>query len=64
MQRYPAYDPPEYVDWEPEPALTEACLSAIRSEPERDAVVAALGEEQLLDLYRGMVRFRLHDVAL
>ena len=24
MKRYPAYDPPEYVDWQPDPALVAA----------------------------------------
>jgi len=64
VKRYTAYDPPEYVGWEPEAALTEACLDAIRSDPARNAIIGDLGAEKLLDLYRGMVRFRLHDIAL
>ena len=64
MQRYAAYDPPEYVDWKPEPELAEACLAAIRADTEREAIIAGLSADRLLDLYRGMVRFRLHDIAL
>ncbi len=64
MKRYAAFDPPEYVDWEPEPGLIEACLAAIRSDPARNTIIGELSSEKLLDLYRGMVRFRLHDIAL
>ncbi|MFW6089325.1 MAG: hypothetical protein ACODAB_06200, partial [Gemmatimonadota bacterium] len=64
MRRYAAYDPPEYVDWSPDPALVEVYLAALSSSPERAAIAEGLGPAALLDLYRGMVRFRLHDVAL
>lgn len=64
MKRYAAYDPPEYVDWTPDPALAAACLAGVASDPERRAVVEGLSADRLVDLYRGMVRFRLHDIAL
>ncbi|TFG61853.1 MAG: thiamine pyrophosphate-dependent dehydrogenase E1 component subunit alpha [Gemmatimonadales bacterium] len=64
MQRYSAYDPPEYVSWTPDPGLVESCLAAIHSDPARAKVIADLSARQLLDLYQGMVRFRLHDIAL
>jgi len=64
LRRYPAYDPPEYVDWEPDPDLVAACLDAVRGDPERAAVFEALTAADLLHLYRGLLRFRLHDIAL
>jgi TPP-dependent pyruvate/acetoin dehydrogenase alpha subunit len=64
VKRYAAFDPPEYVNWEPESGLTEACLTAIRSDPARNAIIGDLSSAELLDLYRGMLRFRLHDIAL
>ena len=64
MKRYPAYDPPEYVDWEPDESLLDDFRWRLASRPERREIVDRLGEEEHLDLYRGLVRFRLHDVAL
>ncbi len=64
MKRYPAYDPPEYVNWQPDPALLDRFRARIERQPDRAAIVARLGDETLTDLYRGLVRFRLHDIAL
>jgi TPP-dependent pyruvate/acetoin dehydrogenase alpha subunit len=64
MRRYPLYDPPEYVDWTPDPQLVREYADRIRADRERQRVVDALDEAALLDLYAGMVRFRLHDIAL
>jgi TPP-dependent pyruvate/acetoin dehydrogenase alpha subunit len=64
MQRYPAYDPPEYVSWQPDAALLQEFRERVTADPDRRRVMAALSESQLLDLYAGMVRFRLHDIAL
>ncbi len=64
MQRFPAFDPPEYVNWVPDPVLVEQFGRAWVADAARRAVVDALGEPQLLDLYAGMVRTRLHDIAL
>lgn len=64
MRRYPAFDPPEYVEWAPEPELVESCRARIAAEPERARVVEALAPGDLLGLYRGLLRFRLHDIAL
>jgi len=64
LRRYPAYDPPEYVDWTPDPDLVAACLGAVRDDAERAAVFEVLTPADLLHLYRGLLRFRLHDVAL
>lgn len=64
MRRYPAFDPPEYVSWAPDAALVEEFAARVAADPERAEVIASLGEEQLLALYEGMVRNRLHDHAL
>jgi 2-oxoisovalerate dehydrogenase E1 component len=64
MKRYPAFDPPEYVDWTPDPGLVDEYIGVTRRDPARGAVIDALDETRLLGLYRGLVRNRLHDVAL
>jgi TPP-dependent pyruvate/acetoin dehydrogenase alpha subunit len=64
MQRFPAFDPPEYVRWQADPALVREYDAAWRRDPDRAAVVAALDEASLLGLYAGMLRARLHDVML
>lgn len=64
MKRFPAFDPPEYVDWTPDPALVEAFERTWADVPARRAVVESLSEAQLLALYAGLLRTRLHDVML
>jgi len=64
LKRYQAYDPPEYRDWAPEPAVMEEFEARLTRDPTRRSVLKALGAEQHLTLYRGLVRNRLHDVAL
>ena len=64
MQRFPAYDPPEYVDWQPDPELIAGFAGVWQDDTERAAIVSSLTVEAKLDLYRGMVRTRLHDIML
>lgn len=64
MKRFPAYDPPEYVDWRPDPALVREFGEAWTKHPGRAAIVTGTTREVRLDLYRGMVRTRLHDIML
>jgi len=64
MRRFPAFDPPEYVSWRPEPSLVTQYRATIAADPERAAVVASLKRPQLLELYRGLLRARLHDITL
>jgi len=64
MKRYPAFDPPEYVDWAPDPGLVRQFAAAFEGDPERAAVVAAMSLEDLLSLHRDLLRTRLHDIAL
>ena len=56
MRRYPAFDPPEYVSWAPDAEAMAAFRARVPEElPDDDA---------LLRLYEGMLRNRLHDIAL
>ena len=64
MKRFPAFDPPEYVDWKADPALVRAFRATIEANPERAAVVSGLSRDTKLELYRGLLRARLHDIEL
>ena len=64
MKRFPAFDPPEYVDWKADPALVKRFRDTITADPERAGSVAELSNEAKLDLYRGLLRARLHDIQL
>lgn len=63
MKRSPLFDPPEYVDWRPDPQLGQD-FRATLSDPERSAIVSVLEPEFLLGLYRSLLLTRLHDIAL
>src|SRR5262249_21697081 len=64
MIRYPAFDPPEYLDWEPDPEVIATFVDTIEKDPERREIIHSLEPAQLLALYEGLVRNRLHDIAL
>jgi len=64
LRRYPAYDPPEYVGWTPDPALVAEFGETARRDSARRKVLEALDAAALLELYAGLLRTRLHDVAL
>ncbi len=64
MKRHAAYDPPEYLDWTADPAELRAFAERIDADPERASRIRALDEEALLGMYAGLLRNRLHDVAL
>jgi pyruvate dehydrogenase E1 component alpha subunit/2-oxoisovalerate dehydrogenase E1 component alpha subunit len=64
VKRFPAFDPPEYVDWKPDPALVRAFRATIERDPERASIVSALTPDSKLQLYRGLLRARLHDIEL
>jgi TPP-dependent pyruvate/acetoin dehydrogenase alpha subunit len=64
MKRFAAYDPPEYLDWRPAPDLLDRFRSTIDADPERARVIRALAESDLLSIYGGLVRNRLHDIML
>jgi 2-oxoisovalerate dehydrogenase E1 component len=64
VRRYPLFDPPEYINWQPNAELLREYRARLESNPDRQAITDALNDEQLLALYAGMLRFRLHDYAL
>src|SRR5947207_6038765 len=64
MIRYPAFDPPEYIDWKPDPEIVDSFARTIDQDPRRRTIIRALEPAQLLSLYAGLVRNRLHDVGL
>ncbi len=64
MRRYPAYDPPEYLDWEPDLDLVETYRARLTNDPERAPSVARLSREGLLAIYRDLLRTRLLDTGL
>lgn len=64
MKRYAMFDPPEYLDWQPTPGVMEEFQRTLDSDPARKRIISALSRNQLLDLYAGMLRFRLHDITL
>ena len=64
MRRFRPFDPPEYLEWTADPALVAKFAARIEADPERSALVSGLDENGLLRLYEGLVRTRLHDIAL
>jgi TPP-dependent pyruvate/acetoin dehydrogenase alpha subunit len=64
VRRFPAFDPPEYVDWKPDPALVRAFRTTIERDDERAVIVSRLSADDKLELYAGLVRARLHDIQL
>lgn len=64
MKRFPAFDPPEYVDWKPDSALVKRFRATIEANAERASIVQQLSRDAKLELYRGLLRARLHDVEL
>lgn len=64
MKRYPAFDPPEYVEWESDPALVDDFGAKLESDPARHEIITSLDEDELLSIYRDLLRTRIHDIGL
>jgi len=64
VKRFPAFDPPEYVEWKADPELVRAYRAGLEQQPARAAFVSRLTIEAKLGLYAGLVRARLHDIQL
>lgn len=64
MRRSPAFDPPEYVDWAPDPERAREYRNRVESDPHRHRIVQDLGREERLELYRHLLRTRLVDIGL
>lgn len=64
MRRYPAYDPPEYVDWSPDRQLAQEYEERIHRDPDRSRVIEGMDQEGLEAIYLDLVRNRLLDIGL
>lgn len=64
MIRFSAFDPPEYVHWQADQAILEEYLNTIERDAQRREIIGKLTPSQLLAIYQGLVRNRLHDIAL
>jgi TPP-dependent pyruvate/acetoin dehydrogenase alpha subunit len=64
MKRYRAFDPPEYLHWEPDPALAQEYEQCLTRSPDRVELLGQLNDIALRYIYRDLLRTRLHDVAL
>ena len=64
MKRFPAFDPPEYIDWKPDPQLVKAFRATVEGQAERAEIVSHLAPDTKLLLYQGLLRARLHDIEL
>ena len=64
MKRYPAFDPPEYVDWTVDPDLLRIYIERTREDPARREAIMALSVDQLREIYANLLRTRLHDIGL
>jgi len=64
MKRFPAFDPPEYVDWKPDPELVRGFGATVARDLERAKIIKGLSRDAKLALYAGMLRTRLHDIML
>jgi TPP-dependent pyruvate/acetoin dehydrogenase alpha subunit len=64
VKRFAAYDPPEYLEWSADAEVMAEFRARLEADAARREVIRALDEQALLGLYAGLVRNRLHDVAL
>src|SRR6476620_5287904 len=64
MKRFQSYDPPEYLNWQPEPQLLAEYRATIEKDETKRKIVQDLNSAKLLALYAGLLRNRLHDIAL
>ena len=64
MKRYPAFDPPEYLEWAPDPEILREYVHTVERDADRAEIVRNLTDSNLLSLYRDLLRTRLHDIGL
>jgi pyruvate dehydrogenase E1 component alpha subunit/2-oxoisovalerate dehydrogenase E1 component alpha subunit len=64
MKRHPPFEPPEYLNWQPDDTLLGEFRATLDKDPKRAAVIRKLSPIQLLDVYSGLVRNRLADIGL
>jgi len=64
VKRFPAFDPPEYVHWSPDPRLVREYAETVKRDQARRALIEGLSRDQLMLLYARLIRARLHDITL
>jgi TPP-dependent pyruvate/acetoin dehydrogenase alpha subunit len=64
MKRYSAFDPPEYLAWTPDSDLVRSYARTLEADEARAAIVSRLAADDLLAIYRDLLRTRLHDIGL
>jgi TPP-dependent pyruvate/acetoin dehydrogenase alpha subunit len=64
VQRSEAYDPPEYRSWQPTSAAVQEWQQTLDASRSRRRLIDALTPSDHLDLYLGLLRFRLMDTYL
>ena len=64
VRRNPAYDPPEYISWQPTPAAMSEWQRTLAASKPRQRLIAALSPLDHLNLYAGLVRTRSTDTFL
>lgn len=64
MKRFAAFEPPEYLAWKRDDAAMRDYAATLERDPERARMLGRLGKDELLDIYRGLVRNRLTDITL
>src|SRR5213594_2377337 len=58
------FDPPELLHWKPNAAIIDEFENTLKGDPDRARIIADVSEKQLVDMYSGLLRFRLHDITL
>ncbi|HEY9448534.1 MAG TPA: thiamine pyrophosphate-dependent dehydrogenase E1 component subunit alpha [Gemmatimonadaceae bacterium] len=64
MRRFAAFEPPEYNVWERDDAAVREYRATLERDRDRARMIGRLDNDALLDIYRGMARNRLTDIAL
>lgn len=64
MKRSKMFDPPEYLEWEAAPEVMAEFAGALSTDSRKTALLEEVDAEVAVALYRGLLRFRLHDIAL
>jgi TPP-dependent pyruvate/acetoin dehydrogenase alpha subunit len=64
VKRYAMFDPPEYVNWESHAETSDEFDTTISRDRLRAKIIAELAETELVEMYAGLLRFRLHDITL
>src|SRR5216117_3592662 len=64
MRRFPAFDPPEYIDWKADPALVREFRDTVERDAERRGIIEQIADDDHRALYAGLLRTRLHDIQL